>query len=353
VIKVTMFACNIRDGKLLSTPEVLTPYWQKYAIPSMPSPLEYLSYLFFFPTFLAGPAFHFSTYKQFIEGTLYMDKVHNKSGKEPSPILATLRTVGEAILSLVVHIGFGLFFPIAPLFRRGGLNHLNIFSRLLYLVIASLGVKCQYYFAWKLSEGAGIISGLGFNGWNKDGTALFDRLCNIYVRNVELAGSVRDLTIYWNYATGEWLKNYVYNRQAESVQARVPTWAMYFTNIVSAFWHGFYPGYYVAFAKASFEIDTYRQLRARFRPLFVKEGDVGIYPQKYLYDFTGWLLQCISFNFGVAFFVGLSFEHAWILLLNYYFLPIAAPVALYLLVSVLPKTKKCKRQAEKDGLDRI
>ncbi|WP_410961968.1 MBOAT family O-acyltransferase, partial [Salmonella sp. SAL4359] len=44
----------------------------------------------------------------------------------------------------------------------------------------------------------------------------------------------------------------------------------YVTNLVSAFWHGFYPGYYIAFAKASFEIDIFRQLRGKFRPMFTK-----------------------------------------------------------------------------------
>lgn len=109
VIKVTSFACNIRDGKLLSTPEQLTPVWQKYAVAKMPSPLEFISYLFYFPTFLAGPAFHFASFKQFIEGTLYQDKTHNPSGKEPSPYLATLITFGEAILCIVIHLAFSAY----------------------------------------------------------------------------------------------------------------------------------------------------------------------------------------------------------------------------------------------------
>jgi len=347
VIKVTSFACNIRDGKLLSTPDLLTPVWQKYAIPSMPTPIEFLSFLFFFPTFLAGPAFQFSTYKQFIEGTLYFDKKHNPSGKEPSPILPSVIAFGEALLCIAVHIVLGMIFPMGPLLRLGGLDHMNIVTRMAYLIVSGVGVRCQYYFAWKLSEGAGILSGLGFKGWSQDGKALFDGLCNVYILNVEFAGSVRDLTIYWNYATGEWLKHYVYTRQAESVQARVPTWAMYLTNIVSAFWHGFYPGYYIAFAAASFEIDIFRQLRGRFRPLVTKEGDIGVYPLKYAYDFAGWVLQALAFNFGLAFFVGLSLENAWIILQNYYLIPFVAPLLIYGVLALLPKSRS-KSKVNKD-----
>ena len=54
VIKVTAFSYNYRDGKLLSTPLLLTPYWQKYAVATMPTLFEFVSYLFYFPTFLAG-----------------------------------------------------------------------------------------------------------------------------------------------------------------------------------------------------------------------------------------------------------------------------------------------------------
>lgn len=42
---------------------------------------------------------------------------------------------------------------------------------------------------------------------------------------------------------------------------------MYITNTVSAFWHGFYPGYYISFVKASLEIDMMRRLRAKARPM--------------------------------------------------------------------------------------
>jgi lysophospholipid acyltransferase len=116
---------------------------------------------------------------------------------------------------------------------------------------------------------------------------------------------------------------------------------------VSAFWHGFYPGYYFAFALASFEIDIFRQLRGRFRPLFTTEADVGIYPQKHIYDFVGWVLATVSFNFGLAFFVGLSLERAWIICQNFYFLPFIAPIVVYGILAGLPRSKP-KPKVSKD-----
>lgn len=54
VIKVTSFAWNYRDGKLVDKPELLTNRWTQKAVLKMPTLLEYLGFLFFFPTFLAG-----------------------------------------------------------------------------------------------------------------------------------------------------------------------------------------------------------------------------------------------------------------------------------------------------------
>jgi len=48
-----------------------------------------------------------------------------------------------------------------------------------YLLCVAVEWRTQYYFAWVLSEGANILSGFGYNGYDKDGNVLWDRLINI------------------------------------------------------------------------------------------------------------------------------------------------------------------------------
>lgn len=197
-IKVTMLAYNVRDGRLLAanpSTDALHEQWKQQAVLKMPSPLEFYSYLCFFPTFLAGPAFHFRTFRDWIEDRLYMEPKFNPTGKAPSALLPALWVFLQALLSLVIHVLLGTFFPSARLFQAEAFADTSFLYPMFYLYLAMLGVRCQYYFAWKLSEGAGILSGLGFNGYGPHGTPIWDRLCNAHVLKIEGAGSVRDLTI--------------------------------------------------------------------------------------------------------------------------------------------------------------
>jgi len=127
---------------------------------------------------------------------------------------------------------------------------------------------------------------------------------------------LRDITTFWNYKTAEWLKHYVYFRQTRNPNKdRTPTYALYLTNALSAFWHGFYPGYYLCFVYAAFSIDISRRIRNIFRPMVtIGQGkdEQKIYPQYYLYDIAGRILSIWIFNFGFIPFAGLSIANALI-----------------------------------------
>lgn len=68
---------------------------------------------------------------------------------------------------------------------------------------------------------------------------------------------------------------------------------------------------------------------------------------KHLYDFSGWVLQAISFTCGLGNFAALTFGNAWILAQNLHFIPYAGVLVLLGLVAVAPSRKK-KTGAEKD-----
>jgi len=187
--------------------------------------------------------------------------------------------------------------------------------RYLYLEAALVALRCRYYFIWKLAEGAGIITGLGFSGYDKNGKPTWNGLTNIYIFKIESMGCLRDITTYWNYKTGEWLKNYVYLRQTKNPNKdRIPGYSLYLTNMLSAFWHGFYPGYYLAFLYAAFTVNIARRVRAIFRPLVTKNtgkpDEIKLYPQFYVYDIVGRISTMWIFNYGFSTFVALSFSRS-------------------------------------------
>jgi lysophospholipid acyltransferase len=108
-------------------------------------------------------------------------------------------------------------------------------------LLAMVGVRYKYYFAWKISEGGAILAGFGFEGFKTAAAggavqcAGFGAVSNMDVLGFELAQSVRDASRCWNCGTQAWLERYVYLRLP-------PALAMVGTYFISAAWHGFYAG---------------------------------------------------------------------------------------------------------------
>jgi len=309
-IKLTSLACNYCDGKRKED-EFLTEMSLKNAITEIPPLLTYFSFLCFFPTILSGPPFHYKEYVDFLNGDIYKDEKYNPKGEVPNSTMATLECVAISIVCVVIYVGLDKIFPVDILFEPNGMDHMNYFVRHIYFWICLFGNRFKYYFIWKLSEGAGMLAGFGFLGYDKKtGKPIFTRLTNIYIWNIEIFGCLRDIAIYWNYKTGEWLKNYVYLRQTRNPNKdRVPIYALYLTNTLSGFWHGFYPGYYFCFVWAAITTDISRQIRSALRPMVTMRKDrdeIKIYPIFYIYDITGRFVTLFTFNFGYVAFQALS-----------------------------------------------
>lgn len=124
--------------------------------------------------------------------------------------------------------------------------------RIFQLYMLGVTARTKYYGVWTLTEGACILSGIGYNGIDpKTGRAKWDRLQNIRPWEVETAQNARAYLGHWNINTNMWLRNYMYLRVTP--KGKKPGFrATLATFVTSAFWHGFYPGYYMTFVLASF-----------------------------------------------------------------------------------------------------
>ncbi|VDP99929.1 unnamed protein product [Trichobilharzia regenti] len=63
-------------------------------------------------------------------------------------------------------------------------------------------------------------------------------------KSLQLGTSTKTILDSWNTATTRWLRECIYDR----VPKRYAVWVVF---VVSAMWHGFYPGYYLAFVSAA------------------------------------------------------------------------------------------------------
>lgn len=73
---------------------------------------------------------------------------------------------------------------------------------------------------------------------------------------------------YWNHMVHLWLKHYV-NDRLYDLSGRPPAWVGYVTMMVSAFWHGFYPSYYICFFWAAILSSVTKEIY-RSRILFAR-----------------------------------------------------------------------------------
>ncbi len=315
---LTALAFQLHDGNRLRHGIALEePYLKDKAVDKLPPLLEYYSFVYFFPAFLAGPSHQFkgqhfgalltviltlpfslslslcSDFSALCDGSLFPNR------KCPSNWSAVVMALLRALLFapafyLVTLVPIGRM--LDPAFQD-----YPYLKQWLWMLAGFCFFRSRYYFAWYLSEVSFVASGAGYNGPNK-----WDRVRNVHPLQVEMAENVRSVTSNWNICTANWLKYYVY--------WRLPTGPIrtYGTYFVSAFWHGFYPGYYMFFIYAALLTESARVARRVLRPYFVTattpEKPLVLKP---LYDIVGILATMTFVNFGGVGFILLSFADTW------------------------------------------
>ncbi len=128
----------------------------------------------------------------------------------------------------------------------------GLLRRIWILEMLGFTTRLKYYGVWALTEGACILSGIGYKGIDpKSGRVQWNRLQNVNPWGIETAQNSRAYLENWNINTNHWLRNYMYLRVTPKGK-RPGFRASLATFVTSAFWHGFYPGYYLTFVLAAF-----------------------------------------------------------------------------------------------------
>ncbi|WVQ79951.1 hypothetical protein IAT38_002052 [Cryptococcus sp. DSM 104549] len=307
VMKLTTFAWNVHDGRLKA--EGLDANQLETRLTSVPNPLAFLGYCFFFPSILVGPSFDYATYDALVHRTIYhvappgTSVEQAKATKRRVPYgrkrVAYLHAV-MGLLFLGVYATFGSQFDYAriltPVWTSWGLP-----EKFGFVQMAGIIARTKYYAVWSLSEGACILTGIGFNGYDpKTGRTLWNRVRNINIVGIETAESFKVLFDSWNCRTNVWLRDVVYKRLTKKGK-KPGTLQSMATFVTSAFWHGIDPGYYLAFIMAGLLTSLGRQFRRLVRPYFLPASETqapGL--AKRFYDIAGWVVVQTNLNYIVA-----------------------------------------------------
>lgn len=351
VMKLSAFCWNVADGLL---PEAeLSELQRDRRLTELPDLLDYVGFVFFFPSLLTGPAFDFAEYRRWLDTSMFEVPANVDPAKKPptrrkrkiprSGTPATLKLV-FSLVWIFVFLQLSAYFDHTVLLQDSYPEY-GFLRRLFILHMVGFTARTKYYGVWTLSEGACILAGLGYNGVDPvTGKVSWDRLQNIDPWGVEFAQNTRGYLESWNINTNKWLRNYVYLRVTP--RGKKPGFrASLATFTTSAFWHGFYPGYYLSFVLASFiqttakstftahlfgsnELTLFVDMRRNFRPFFVDPKTGAPLPSKKLYDVVSWLTTQLTFSFAVAPFLLLSFSDSWTAWSRVYFYAIIGTAAM-------------------------
>jgi hypothetical protein len=340
--KLYMIAWNLYDGELLAKgkEDRAAKKLAKYALKDTPSILEFLGYTFCFSTILAGPATEFATYLRACDGSLFTTP-DGKPCKPPSNIIPTVKPFVISIICLGIHVFLGGMFPLlnpnepqtgTPAILTEEFLAKRWVLRFFHSWMGLFAVREKYYFGWKNAEGAANIWYSGFDGFDKDGNELgWETSNNMNIFGFELAQDLQSATKNWNIKTSSWLTRYVYMRTGGNL---IAVYGM------SAFWHGFYPGYYMFFLSVPLVTFCDRLAKKKLSPYFSKS-------QFSLYGILAGVATSVVMNYMILVFVILAGEWSWnVYKTNYYFGHIAC-VVFYIILTLMPKPPKSDEKKKK------
>ena len=270
---------------------------KKYAITDcIPSFFDYWSYMYFCGAAFSGPWYEFRDFQKYMRGESPYSKI-------PSTVKATL----ERIFHIVVLIGFSVllaqyfdekYYLTNDFKQTPFLEKVPIMIGTLFLMMSS------YVTGFCFLECGVIASGFSYNdeeSIDSTTTPKHDKIKSVLIKGLLTSYRVKDFLASWNISVHEWLKYYVYLRLLNNKKrGKGNTFAALASFMVSAIWHGFYPGFYCFFTGA-FIMDYWNKLAAT---------TVGPY--------FGWIPEHLQ-NIGctVIYYIGCAYFAIGFVLLNF------------------------------------
>lgn len=329
VMKLSSFSWSAHDGYLIKNKkksiDELTHEQKLYQIENMPSIIEFLGYVFFVVSFLVGPSMEYKDYEKYIKSEAPYDNIPNRT-------IPTLKKLLTAILCTYIYFKFGSSMHYNHVLDSWYIQ-LPFYKRILWLQFAGIVTRTKYYVAWKLAESACVLAGVSYGGNNN-----FDKLQNISILGLEFGQSPKGMLDNWNINTAHWLRRSVYMRLSVGKDGKPTTNAELITFMISAFWHGFRPGFYLTFFTGGVANSIGKKIRRKFRPLFL--GTNKLHKFKIIYDLGGNILSQLTFNYLATPFCVHSLSsslYAW--RINYYYIHIGLLI-LWIYFTISPPPRK-------------
>ncbi|XP_030742108.1 lysophospholipid acyltransferase 7 isoform X2 [Echinops telfairi] len=190
-------------------------------------------------------------------------------------------------------------------------------ARLFYMIPVFFAFRMRFYVAWIAAECGCIAAGFGAYpvaakaragggptlqcpppSSPEKAAALeydYETIRNIDCYGTDFCVRVRDGMRYWNMTVQWWLAQYIYKSAPVRSYVLRSAWTM----LLSAYWHGLHPGYYLSFLTIPLCLAAEGRLESALR------GRLGAGGQK-AWDWVHWFLKMRAYDYMCMGFVLLS-----------------------------------------------
>lgn len=315
----------LRDGYMGD--DKIWPEQVKRKVVEVPSLFKFSAFVFFMTGCIVGPFMEFSDFENFIELKNDYENLPQTS------FWPSMRRLLDALILLGIHVYVSgiLGFSVYYCGKEEFLTYKTYWHRLAFYNIAMQGQKGMYFSLWCFQDAATIASGIGW-----DGKGDWYKLTCIRVFDLETAWSCKEMMGHWNHQVSMWLNRYVQDRMLEygkrpDMSVTIKTFA------ISAFWHGFYPFYYIMFFWAGLCLELAKEV--------FRNRDLFEWMPYYLKWFLANQLTMFQMNYLGVSFNQLTFERGYNMAKGTGFIVwIATPIALGIMkgISAMRKSKPKK-----------
>mmetsp|Transcript_12712 Transcript_12712/g.23706 ORF Transcript_12712/g.23706 Transcript_12712/m.23706 type:complete len:343 (+) Transcript_12712:347-1375(+) len=315
-LKFISLAFCYQDGtKQRTNPNEIPQGSRAYAVESLPSLLEYYSYLCSYGGFCIGPFSEYADYIRYIKRKSVFSHI-------PSPIKASLIRMVQGLALMSVYLAtIGMFDPFYCATEEFAAKSLLFKSY--YMIGLYVNLEGKYFGGWKLAEAALVATGLSYSG--KD----WERCIGIRCLPMWTSLTLKPMVDSWNISVTMWLRKYIYFRVI-SAYPKARALAQFATLMASAFWHGFYPAYYIFFINIFFLNDLVGMV--------VSRNFKVPWPVKVL---AGLAMHYCLLVIGLA-FLTLGFYECIKSYAAFNFVPLMAVYSLWVVFKLLPRVKGTK-----------
>ena len=296
--------------------------------------LEIVGYSTCFTTCMVGPIVTFQRYLDFTKGTLY-----NQQTTATSIPYGILR-FSTGILFVVI---YSVLLPYVPLDYFVSAEY--VAQPFVYkFFLAALRYKVifkQYTSVWLIAEGGAVVTGLAYNGKDKEGRDDWSGCAGVRVVALDGALYLQEIINSFNLTTNDWVLQHVY-KKCKFLNSKMASQTI--SLIFLAAFHGFLPGYFICFGHEIVMVTVEKQIMdygvIKFGPFSSWPMIIRVISVPFLY-----LYHLLGMTLTVGVFQLLTIDRCltYMSALNYYtfyLYLILVPLGYYLEVQVKRERKR-------------